>query len=348
MLKIGSLEIPFPVVQAALSGYSDLAMRRVARLHGAVYTHSEVILDKTVLTPGKKQRVLTHVAADDHPVGIQLMGARAEDFALAARMLVEAGYDCVDINFGCPVRKVLGRCRGGFLLGDPKAALAIVRNVYESVAGRTPVTVKMRRGLDDSPESERHFFEILDGAFEIGIDAVTVHARSVRQRYLGSSDWSFLARVKKHVTDKVVLGSGDLFCAEDCLRMMEQTGVDGVTVARGCIGNPWIFSDAQALLAGNPLPPPPTVAKQGQTIGQHYEWAVEAHGEKLAGRLMRKFGIKYSELHPYALKVRDAFIRSKNTDDWQKVLAEWYNPDKNWPATTRRTGPGDLIAAGAT
>lgn len=347
MLKIGLLELPFPVVQAALSGYSDLAMRRVARLHGAYYTLSEVVLDQTVLTPGKKQYVLTRVAEDDHPVGIQLMGARPQHFALAAGMLVEAGYDCVDINFACPVRKVVSRCRGGFLLSEPETALAIIRNVCEAVAGRQPVTVKMRRGLDVSSESECNFFTILDGAFEIGIDAVTVHARTVQQRYQGPSDWSFLARVKRHVGDQVVLGSGDLFCGKDCLRMMEQTGVDGVSVARGCIGNPWIFSDTRALLAGEPLPPPPTVAEQGKTIAQHYTWAVEVHGEQLAGRIMRKFGIKYSELHPYSEQVRDAFIEVKNIDDWHAVLAEWYNPRKDWPPTVRRTGPGDLIAAGA-
>ena len=347
MLKLGSLEIPFPVVQAALSGYSDLAMRRVARLHGAVYTLNEVVLDAVVLTPGKKQRALTRVAADDHPVGIQLMGAKPERFALAADALVEAGYDCVDINFACPVRKVLGRCRGGFLLSEPETALAIVRNVCEAVAGRRPVTVKMRRGLDDSPESEHNFFTILDGVFGVGVAAVTVHARTVRQRYLGPSDWSFLTRVKRHAGDRVVLGSGDLFCGEDCLRMMEQTGVDGVSVARGCIGNPWIFGDTRALLAGEPLPPPPTVAEQGQTISKHYAWSVETHGERRAGRIMRKFGIKYSELHPCPVQVRDAFVRVKNRTDWQAVLAEWYDPGKDWPPTVRRTGPGDLIAAGA-
>jgi len=347
MLKVGSLEIPFPVVQAALSGYSDLAMRRVARLHGAIYTLNEVVLDQVVLTPGKKQRALTRIAPDDHPVGVQLMGAGPERFALAAGAVVEAGYDCVDINFACPVRKVLGRCRGGFLLSEPKTALAIVRTVCEAVAGRRPVTVKMRRGLDDSLESEHNFFTILDGVFEIGVDAVTVHARTVRQRYLGPSDWSFLARVKRHAGDRVVLGSGDLFCGEDCLRMMERTGVDGVTVARGCIGNPWIFGDTRALLAGEPLPPPPTVAEQGRTIRKHYAWAVETHGQRRAGRIMRKFGIKYSELHPYSVRVRDAFVRVKSTDDWHAVLAEWYDPGKDWPTTVRRTGPGDLIAAGA-
>lgn len=348
MLTIGPLKIDMPVVQAALSGYSDLPMRRVARMHGAAYTINEVVLDKLVVTPGKKQRQITRVTDDDHPVGGQLMGAEPAMFAQAADLLVEAGYDIIDINFGCPVRKVLGRCRGGFLLSTPEMALEIVREVYAAVARRRPVTVKMRRGLDDSSESERNFFTILDGAFEIGIDAVTVHGRTVQQRYEGSSTWSFLARVKQHVGDRTVLGSGDLFRAEDCLRMMEATGVDGVTAARGCIGNPWLFRDCRALLAGQPLPPPPDVAEQGRTIQRHFDWSVEVHGEALAGRLMRKFGIKYSELHPMTTQVRDAFIGCRNIDEWRAVIVEWYDPTRDWPAVERVSRPGDLVASGAT
>ncbi len=347
MLNIGSMKLDFPVVQAALSGYSDLAMRRVARLHGAEFTLNEVVLDEIVLKPGKKQRAIARVAADDHPVGGQLMGAEPVVFAQAAYELVEAGYDCVDINFGCPVRKVLGRCRGGYLLSQPQKALEIIRAVHEAVAGRRPMMVKLRRGMDDTPASERDFLMILDGAFSIGVDAVTVHGRTVRQRYVGPSDWSFLARVKKHVGDRVVLGSGDLFTADDVLRMMEQTGVDGVTLARGCIGNPWIFADCRALLAGQPLPEPPTVAEQGVTIGRHFEWLIELYGRHRAGRIMRKFGIKYSELHPCGPEVREAFIKVKNPEQLGALLAEWYDPSRDWPASRRKTGPGDLVAAGA-
>jgi nifR3 family TIM-barrel protein len=347
MLRIGKLEFELPVVQAALSGYSDLAMRRVARLHGAVYTLNEVVLDSLVLTRGRKQRFIAQVSPEDHPVGGQLMGADPETFARAADALVEAGYDCVDINFGCPVRKVLGRCRGGYLLSQPRIALEIVRRVHAAVGGRRPVTVKMRRGMDDSATSEHSFFSILDGVFEIGADAVTIHPRTVRQRYIGPSHWPFLARVKKHVGDRVVLGSGDLFDAADCVRMMAETGVDGVTAARGCIGNPWLFREARALLAGQPLPDPPSVPEQGDTIRRHFEWTVEIYGSQRAGAIMRKFGIKYSELHPMGRAVRDAFIQAGSTAEWLAVLEQWYAPGKDWPPGVRRAGPGHLVAAGA-
>ncbi len=346
-LRIGHIEIDAPFAQAALSGYSDLPMRRIARRLGAPYALNEVILDKTVNQRGKKRKQILRVTEDDHPVGGQLMGADPNDFGPAAAAMADAGYDVIDINFGCPVRKVLGRCRGGFLLSQPDVALEIVRRVYDAVGATKPVTVKMRRGMDDSAESERDFFAILDGVFEIGAAAVTVHGRSVRQRYVGPSDWKFLKRVKRHVGDGIVFGSGDLFSAEACMRMMAESGVDGVTIARGCIGNPWIFAECRALLAGSPLPPPPSVAEQGRVIAEHYAESTNVHGPRLAGRLMRKFGIKYSEHHPDARSVRDAFIAVTTPDEVQNVLDRWYDPQADWPPAIRRAGHGDLIAAGA-
>ena len=347
MLKIGHFELDMPFVQAALSGYSDLPMRQLARRFGAPYALNEVVLDKLVLQRGKKQRALLTVSEDDHPVGGQLMGSDPDQFGPAAFEMVQAGYDIIDVNFGCPVKKVLGRCRGGYLLSQPEDALDILRRVYDAVGQSKPVTVKMRRGMDDSAQSERNFFAILDGAFEIGFAAVTVHGRTVEQRYIGRSEWSFLEKVKRHVGEGVVLGSGDLFSAEACCRMMQETGVDGVTIARGCIGNPWIFRDCRALWNGEPLPPPPTVAQQGETIAQHFSDAVACYGDRLAARIMRKFGIKYSEHHPCARKVRDAFIAVGGHADMAAVLATWYGPDSDFPPVTRRTDHGDLIAAGA-
>jgi nifR3 family TIM-barrel protein len=258
-----------------------------------------------------------------------------------------AGYDVIDINFGCPVRKVLGRCRGGFLLSQPEIALEIVRRVLDAVGHQRPVTVKMRRGLNDSAESERNFFTILDGVFELGVAAVTVHGRTVEQRYVGPSRWEFLARVKRHVGDRTIIGSGDLFSAPACVDMVTQTGVDGVTIARGCIGNPWIFQEAAALWHGQELPPPPSIAQQREAIAAHFAESVAVYGAELAYRIMRKFGIKYSEHHPHARQVRDGFIAVKGAKDFENVLDEWYAPAADWPPVQRRAGHGHLVAAGA-
>ncbi len=187
-----------------------------------------------------------------------------------------------------------------------------------------PVTVKMRRGLDDSAESRDNFFQIFDGAFERGVAAITVHGRTVEQRYVGPSRWEFLREVKQHAGPRVVLGSGDLFTPQACLDMIRETGVDGVTAARGAIGNPWIFAQARALAAGQPLPDPPSVHEQRDVIAEHYRLAEELYGPEHCGRQMRKFGIKYSQLHPRSREVRDAFIRVTRPGEWTTVLDCWY------------------------
>src|SRR5262249_6190477 len=219
-LAIGTVAVGLPAVQAALSGYSDLPMRLVAREHGAPYALNEVVLDELVLRPGRLRRRILAVPEGDHPVGGQLMGSDPATFAAAARELVAAGYDVVDINFGCPVDKVLGRCRGGYLLQHPAAALAIVGEVLQSVAGEAPVTVKMRRGYDDSPAAEAAFFAILEGALAAGVAAVTVHARTVAQKYVGPSHWPFLARGKRHGRAAAPPGSGDPFSPFDVARLL--------------------------------------------------------------------------------------------------------------------------------
>jgi len=328
-LRLGAIAIDFPVVQAALSGYSDWAMRVIARRLGAPYTLCEVMLDKLLVEMGngKKARRALHVTDEEHPVGGQLMGANPDDFGPAAQRLVEAGFDVVDINFGCPVKKVLGRCRGGFLLSQVDTALEIVARVRDAVPAAVPVTLKMRRGMDDTAESRDNFFQIFDGAFDRGVAAVTVHGRTVEQRYIGPSRWEFLREVKLHAPRRTVLGSGDLFTPQACLDMMRETGVDGVTAARGAIGNPWIFSQARALAAGRPLPDPPSLFEQRDTIAEHYRLAEQIYGPERCGRQMRKFGIKYSQLHPRAKEVRDAFVAVSRPGQWRLVLDKFYAED---------------------
>ena len=327
-LCIGNVHIGFPVVQAALSGYSDMAMRVIARRLGASYAICEVVLDKMVVqTRGRRTARWAAVHDEEHPVGGQLMGADPQMFGEAAQGLVAAGFDIIDINFGCPVKKVLGRCRGGFHLSQPDVALEIVSRVRDATPSHIPVTVKMRRGIDDTPESRDKFFAILDGAFALGVAAITVHGRTVEQRYNGPSRWEFLREVKQHVGERTILGSGDLFDAEACLAMIRETGVDGVTVARGAIGNPWIFAQCRALAAGEPLPAPPTIHEQRDVIASHYELADEIYGGEVCCRQMRKFGIKYSRLHPQAENVRDAFVGIKRPGQWQEVLDRWYATD---------------------
>ena len=328
-LRIGPVEVDFPAVQAALSGYSDWPMRVIARRLGAPYTMAEALLDQFVLnvTKGRKAARFIRVSDQQHPCGAQLIGAVPERLASAAVKLAEAGFDVIDLNFACPVKKVLAKRRGGYLLSEPETALAIVARVRDALPPEVPLTVKMRRGLDDGRQSRDNFFATLDGAFRLGAAAVAIHGRTVRQRYLGPSSWEFLREVKRHVGERTVLGSGDLFSARACLDMMAQTGVDGATVARGAIGNPWIFRQARALAAGRPLPPPPSLHEQREVLAEHFRLAEETYGPRRSCRVMRKFGIKYSRLHPQAEQVRDAFVAVGEPGQWQEVLNRWYADD---------------------
>ncbi len=325
-LQLGNVRIDFPVALAPMSGYSDWPTRAIARRLGAGYSVCEVLLDQFVVnvTKGKKAVRWIRVTDDDHPVGAQLMGSVAEPFVPAAMKLLEAGFDVIEVNFGCPVRKVVSKCRGGWLLGQPQKALEILARLREALPPHVPLTLKMRRGLDDTPESRDRFFSIFDGALALGVAAVTVHGRTVRQRYEGRSCWEFVREAKKLAGSTPILGSGDLMTAEDCLAMFSATDVDGITVARGAIGNPWIFRDIRALAAGQAVPPRPTLAEQREMLEEHYRLAEVVYGAKRTPFVMRNFGIKYARMHPQAERVRDAFAAIRQPEQWRETLERWY------------------------
>jgi tRNA-dihydrouridine synthase B len=339
MLQIGSIELPSPVVQAALSGYSDWPMRALARQMGAPYTVHEVMIESFVNTLKDRERTrrFLKVADGDHPVGAQLMGSEPHEFGLAAKRLAAAGFDVIDINFGCPMKRLRGQCRGGLHLGQPEQALRILQQVRDELPPQIPVTVKMRRGLDDSEQSRSQFFTILEGAFALGIAAATIHGRTVEQKYVGPSNWEFLKDVRNAFPDRTLLGSGDLFTAGDCVRMLRETGVNGVTAARGSIGNPWIFRQAQALLNHQPLPPPPSILEQRDVIQEHYRLAELVYPQGQASRQLRKFGIYYARWHPRYEEVRNAFVMAQDAADWHQVIRTWYAQD----------GPGREFAVSA-
>ncbi|WP_339688254.1 tRNA dihydrouridine synthase [Gimesia maris] len=323
-VSLGPYQLESPLYQAALSGYSDYPMRVIAARLGAAYTLCEVMIDRMIIqTKQGKQHSMMYCHQDEFPVGGQLMGSEPEEFGPAARRLVEAGFHVIDINFGCPVKKVMSRCRGGYHLSQPEVALDIISRVRDTVPAEIPVTLKMRRGIDDSSESADNFFMIFDGAYARGLSAITVHGRTVDQKYVGPSNWEFLKQVKQHAGEKTVIGSGDLFSPQSCLDMLRVTGVDGVSIARGAIGNPWIFQQTADLLRGKSISPP-DVTEQREVISAHFELAQEFYGDKKVCNTMRKFGIFYSELHPQYAEVKKAFIAVKTAADWLKVLDQWY------------------------
>jgi len=354
-----------PFFQAGLAGYSDAAMRLVARRHGCPYCVTEALLDQTLISGGKGRTredpdllagprprkgarttagggadadpPLPGAAAelDDHPIAGQIIGSDPGQMAEAAAILLDMDYDVVDVNLACPVRKVRRRNRGGHLLSAPDEAIAILAAVRRAVPDDVPLTVKLRRAYDDSPRQADNFQRIFDAASDLAYDWATVHCRTVAQKYIGPSRWEFLVDLVKRHPDRLILGSGDIWTADDIFAMLEVTGVSAVAVARGCIGNPWIFRQARELMSGQP-PEAPSLPQQRRALLDHFELSVRLWGERAASRMMRKFGIKFSEHHPDAEAVKAAFITCRTAAEWRAVIEEWYG-DKR-----RENGTGPI------
>ena len=318
-LRIGDVEIPRRWVLASLAGYTDLAYRLICRKLGAPYCATEMMLDRHLLLPGRLRSRFVHQDGDDHPLAGQIIGNDPETMAAAARELCQAGFDVVDLNFACPVRKVLRRRRGGHLMREPDLAVRIITAVV--AASDRPVTVKLRKGFDTT--SSDAFWRIAEAAFDAGCAAVCVHARTAEQRYSGPADWEFLARVKGRFADRTIIGSGDVTGPERARAMIAQTGVDGVSIARAAIGNPWIFRQLDDHFAGR-APYVPSLSAQRAVMEEHFARTVALYGPRRGPNRMRKFGIKYARLHGEPKKVRNAFVRIKTPADWRAVLEEYY------------------------
>ena len=353
-----------PFFQAGLAGYSDAAMRIVARRQGCPYCVTEALLDRTLLSGGRGFAkadlgdLVDNVpgGVEDHPLCGQVMGSDPDEMAAAALKMIEQGrrsprfyqrlaageegiggevagahagsrtFATIDVNLACPVKKIKSKARGGHWLREPDGAIEILRAVRAAVPNSIPTSVKLRRGSDDSVESERCFFRIFDAAYELGYAWTTVHGRTVEQKYVGPSRWTFLRDLVARDPDRIVFGSGDVWNVYDIFRMLAYTGVRAVSVARGCIGNPWIFRQAREMMAGRP-PIAPTIEEQRRVLTEHWEIASLLHGEELAGRTMRKFGLRFAAHHPAGEQVRLRFIAVSNTHEWMEVLREFYSPE---------------------
>jgi nifR3 family TIM-barrel protein len=279
-LTIGSLALEHNVVLAPLAGITNLPFRQLCRRSGAALAFTEMVSVNGLVREGVKTLALLKSAADDRPLGIQLFGDKPADLAEAARM-VEGYGELLDINMGCPVRKVVGTGAGSALLQDPQKIAAIVKAVRAATS--LPLTIKIRSGWHCGDDV---FLEVGRIAEAEGCNAVTLHPRSRSQMFSGHSDWSHLARLKQALTIPV-LGSGDLFTADDCLRMLRETGCDGVMIARGALGAPWIFRQVQELVASGTYTPVSTL-ERAEAISRHLELFSADVGEAIAVREMKK------------------------------------------------------------
>lgn len=366
-----------PFFQAGLAGYSDAAMRIIARRHGCPYCVTEALLDRTLLAGGRgfAKADLGEIednipgGDEDRPLAGQIMGSEPAEMAAAAIKMVEQGarrekeyramasspacgggversetegvrpiahcplpiahaFAAIDVNLACPVKKIAKKSRGGHWLTQPEGAIRILEAVREAVPPEIAVTVKMRRAFDETDEMRENFLRIFDAAYDIGCAWVTVHGRTVTQKYIGPSRWDPIRELVRRNPDRVIFGSGDVWSVTEIFRMLDYAGVAGVSVARGCIGNPWIFRQARDILAGRE-PQAPTIAQQRDVLLQHFELALAQNAgmrdpQLHTGKTMRKFGIRFASHHPDAEDVRRRFIRVRDVDDWRATLDDFY------------------------
>jgi len=322
MLKIGNLIISVPFLQAPLCGYSDYAMRRLALDFGAPLTFSGVMLAKSAAHPKILRNPAFRPHDDEHPVGAQILGDDPDIMAAAARALQDAGYDIIDLNFACPVPKVLRRGRGGWLLKEPETVMQIYSRVREAVT--CPVTMKLRTGFDSGRESYDNFYRIVSEASRQNVDALTIHARTVVQKFTGAVNWNLLAEIKHRFPGTTIIGSGDLFEPQSTVEHLRTSKLDGVLIARGAIGNPWIYQGLNAVLAGKPAPNPPTLAEQAEVIQKHFEMICRLFEPVKAVGYFRKFLIRYCRLHPRRKQVQKSLLAANDRTQLLVAVKRWY------------------------
>jgi nifR3 family TIM-barrel protein len=306
-LTIGSLVLAHNVVLAPLAGITNLPFRLICRQEGASLAFTEMVSVNGLVREGVKTLALLKSSFDDRPLGIQLFGDKPYDLAEAARM-VEGYGDLLDINMGCPVRKVVGTGAGSALLQEPLKIAAIIRAVRTATS--LPLTIKIRSGWHCG---NNVFQEVGRIAEAEGCDAITLHPRSRSLMFSGQADWSQLKELKETLSIPV-LGSGDLFTPDDCLRMLRDTGCDGIMIARGALGNPWIFRQTPELEQTG-LYTPVSTAERAETIAKHLNLFIEESGEAVAVREIKKHIGWYAKGFAGASEVRRTANSARSIHD---------------------------------
>lgn len=301
-MNIGNIELSAPLALAPMAGITDLPFRLICRRLGCGMTVSEMVSAKGLLYKNVKTTEMLRIDDGERPTAIQLFGSVPAELAEAARMVEANGADMIDFNMGCPVPKIVNNGEGSALMKNPQLAHDILATMVKAV--KIPVTVKFRAGWDDN---NRNAVEIARAVEAAGVSAVAVHGRTRQQFYEGKADWSIIADVKQAV--KVpVFGNGDIFTVADGLRMLEQTGCDGLMIGRGADGNPWLFTALAAALRGEPLPQPPSLKERLAQAAEHLEMLIAYKNEVVAVKEMRRHISAYLKGMPHAAEFRLSLI----------------------------------------
>ena len=335
-LSFGKLAIDTPVVLAPMAGVTNAPFRTLCRRFGAGLYVSEMITARALVEGNQKTHRLAGFAPDEAPRSLQLYGVDPHYLGEAVAWLVGEGHvDHIDLNFGCPVRKVTRRGGGAAIPLRPRLLRRLVRAAV-SRAGDVPLTIKFRIGVDEHHETFRDAGRIAEGE---GCAAVAMHARTAAQLYDGEARWEAIGELKQVVKSIPVLGNGDIWEAYDALRMMRATGCDGVVVGRGCLGRPWLFRELADVFAGREPTPPPPLGEIAELMQQHAALLSEWIGEPLGVRNFRKHATWYTKGFAGSARLRGRLIAVSTLAELAEVLAD-VDPGAPFPAHALRVPRG--------
>ncbi len=313
-MKLGNYDLNRPVFMAPMAGVTDKAFRETIRLTGGRYSFTEMISDKALLYKNSKTIRMLDLSGEDEPRIVQIFGSESEDMARAARIAVEYGANVIDINMGCPTPKIVKNCEGAALLRDLSRATKIAASVVKTV--NVPVTAKIRLGWDYSSIVALELASRLEA---VGIRMITVHARTKEQYYSGKADWSWIRKIKSNIGVPII-GNGDILSPYDAQRMLAETGCDGVMIARGALGNPWLIGRTQYFLETGEVLPEPDNRQKCEIVMKHLERVISYKGAKVGIKEIRKHAAWYTKGIRGAAEYRNEIMSAQNPKEMESIF----------------------------
>lgn len=331
-LQIGTLKVDIPILQAPMAGFTNFAFRQVVREYGGVGLQATEMVNARGFVwldehEAEHPDRLWGIKEEQRPLAVQIWDNQPDTMAkVASRLSQEYQVSVVDINFGCPVKQVTQRAHSGsYLLKHPDRMRQIITRVVEA-AYPTPVTAKIRLGCT---RDNANAIEVAQVVEESGASALTVHGRTAQDFFKGSADWDHISRIKPYLKKIPLIGNGDLTTAEQVLEAFAKYQVDGVMIARACLGRPWLFAQACAMIQGEPVPPDPSLQEQKECMLHHFDLVVKRFGVAKGTLLMRKYACCYAQGKPGARHFRTHVAKVKTPVEFYEVVKEYFPTDED-------------------